>query len=239
MHIPDGILPVAVSAAGYVTASAGTWYAIKQIEKKDDPRAEIPKAALLAAAFFVATWVHIPIPPTSVHLLLGGLMGVLLGWYAVPSLLIGLFLQAVMFQHGGIVTLGVNTTLFASSAIAAHYIFQLRSRILPKREAIAVALLGFLGGTMGVLVIVGMAFSVLILTIPGTIDVAAERASITALAVAHLPLALVEGVATAFIVRYIYKVRPEILGPVREAPPAESPAEAVSKPAMTPSAAGD
>lgn len=228
MHIPDGILPVAVSAAGYVAAGAGTWYALKQIKKKEDPRAEIPKAALLAAAFFVATWVHIPVPPTSVHLLLGGLMGVLLGWYAVPALLIGLFLQAVMFQHGGIVTLGVNTTLFAVPAIVAHYVFKLRHAFLPKKQAVAAGIFGGLGGAVGVVGTVVMAFSVLILTIPGTIDVAAERASITALALAHLPLALVEGVATGFVVSYIYRVRPEILGRVKEAPAADGATEAIA-----------
>lgn len=228
MHIPDGILPVAVSAAGYVTAGAGTWYALKQIEKKEDPRAEIPKAALLAAAFFVSTWVHIPIPPTSVHLILGGLMGILLGWYAVPSILIGLFLQAVMFQHGGIVTLGVNTTMIAFPAIVAHYVFKMRHYVLKGNQSMSAGVFGFLGGATGVLLTILIAFSVLILTVPGNIDVAAERTAITALAIAHLPLALIEGVATGFVVSYLHKVRPEILGSTPQhlsAEPAGEPVE--------------
>ena len=37
------------------------------------------------------------------HLVLNGLMGLLLGWLAVPAILVALFLQALLFQFGGFV----------------------------------------------------------------------------------------------------------------------------------------
>jgi len=77
----------------------------------------IPQAAVLAAAFFVASLVSVPVGPSSVHLLLNGLMGLLLGWAAVPALLVALLLQAVFFGYGGVAVLGVNTMNVAVPAL--------------------------------------------------------------------------------------------------------------------------
>ena len=93
MHIPDGILPLGISAVGYATGGAATWYSLRKITQKKNSQASIPKASLLTAAFFVASWIHIPVPPASVHLVLNGLLGAVLGYYAFPAILIGLFFQ--------------------------------------------------------------------------------------------------------------------------------------------------
>jgi cobalt/nickel transport system permease protein len=70
---------------------------------------EVPKVAILSSVFFVASLIHVPLGPSSVHLILNGIMGVLLGWTAFPAILVALALQGVLFQFGGITTLGVNT----------------------------------------------------------------------------------------------------------------------------------
>ena len=111
------------SVAGYATAGAATWYSLRKINQREDPQAGVPAAALLTAGFFVASWIHIPIPPTSVHLVLNGLLGAVLGYYAFPAILIGLFFQAVMFQHGGLSTLGVNATIMGVPALIAYLSF--------------------------------------------------------------------------------------------------------------------
>ena len=72
---------------------------------------------MLSAVFFVASLVHIPIGPTSVHPLLNGLMGIVLGWAAVPAILVALLLQAVFFGFGGITVLGVNVVNMAVPAL--------------------------------------------------------------------------------------------------------------------------
>ena len=71
------------------------------------------------AAFFVASLVHIRIGPTSVHLLLNGLAGVLLGLRAGPSIAVGLTLQAVLIGHGGFSALGVNICVMTIPALFA------------------------------------------------------------------------------------------------------------------------
>jgi cobalt/nickel transport system permease protein len=211
MHIPDGILPAAASVAGYATTAGATWYSIRKINESENPQESVPKAALLTAAFFVASWVHIPIPPTSVHLVLNGLLGVVLGYYAFPAILIGLFFQAVMFQHGGLTSLGVNATMMGIPALLAYFVFKLRFHLKLGDNRVWTGIFGFLGGALGLGIAVLLAFTILITTIPGNIDVAAERSSIMALTLAHVPLILIEGLFTALVVVFLQRVKPELL----------------------------
>jgi len=210
MHIPDGILPAAVCIGGYATTGAATWYSLRKINQKENPQESIPKASLLTAAFFVASWIHIPVPPTSVHLVLNGLLGAVLGYYAFPAILIGLFFQAVMFQHGGLTTLGVNAAMMGLPALLACYLFKLRN-VFGKESRVWTGLFGFLagGGGLGLAAIISLI--VLITTIPAHLDVGAERASIYALSLAHVPLIVIEGIFTALVVLFLQRVKPELL----------------------------
>lgn len=210
MHIPDGILPAAVLAGGYAASAALTYRAVKIIEQQEDPRAGMPRAALLTAAFFVASWIHIPIPPTSVHLVLNGLMGAILGAYAFPAILIGLFFQAVMFQHGGLTTLGVNALIMGAPALLAARIAGHGAYHTPSGLRIR----GFLAGAGGILLSALLAALLLILTIPTEINATVERAAILSLAIAHVPLAAIEGVLTSTVLGFMQRVRPQTPAPI-------------------------
>ena len=210
MHIPDGILPVSVNAAGYAVTAATTWWSLRKINRRENPRADIPKASLLTAAFFVASWIHIPVPPTSVHLVLNGLLGAILGYFAFPAILIGLFFQAVMFQHGGLTTLGVNAVVMGVPALAAHYIFRLRhAGGDPSR--VKTGVFGFLAGAGALAASVLLFVTILLTNMPADIDVATERQAIMLLAMAHIPLIFIEGTFTALVAVYIQRVRPRML----------------------------
>ena len=104
MHIAEGVLSAPVLITGAVVAAGAVAYGLKKL----DPR-QVMMAAILGAAFFVASLIHIPVGPSSVHLLLNGLLGVLLGWSAVPVIFVGLLLQAILYGFGGLTVLGVNT----------------------------------------------------------------------------------------------------------------------------------
>ena len=210
MHIPDGVLPAGVCAAGYAVTVPITWYSIRRINKQGDPRENIPKASLLTAAFFVVSWIHIPVPPASVHLVLNGLLGAVLGYYAFPAILIGLFFQAVMFQHGGLTTLGVNAIIMGVPALLSYYIFRLRNF---RREGgrIKAGIFGFLAGFVAIAVSVSIFVPVLIFFIPSGFDVAAERAAVLTLAVAHVPLMFIEGAFTTVVAVFLHRVRPKLL----------------------------
>jgi len=210
MHIPDGILPVPVTAAGYAATAAVTWYSVRKINQQENPRREIPKASLLTAAFFVVSWIHIPVPPTSVHLVLNGLLGAMLGYFAFPAILIGLFFQAVMFQHGGLTTLGVNAMIMGFPAIIAYYIFRLRE-LGNKQSVRKTAIFGFLAGAVAIVLSVVMFVVILINFLPADLDIATERAAIYTLAIAHLPIMAIEGVITSLVAVFLQRVRPELL----------------------------
>jgi len=210
MHIPDGILPAAVCVGGYATAGAATWYSLRKIGHEENPQQGIPKASLLTAAFFVASWIHIPVPPTSVHLVLNGLLGAVLGYYAFPAILIGLFFQAVMFQHGGLTTLGVNAAVMGLPALLSYHIFGLR-HVFAKESRTWTGVFGFLAGAGGLGISVLFSLALLVTTIPAHLHVEAERASIYALSLAHVPLMALEGVFTALVVLFLQRVKPELL----------------------------
>ena len=210
MHIPDGILPLPVTAAGYAATVAVTWYSVRKINQKENPREDIPKASLLTAAFFVASWIHIPVPPASVHLVLNGLLGAVLGYFAFPAILIGLFFQAVMFQHGGLTTLGVNAMIMGLPAIIAHYIFRLR-KFGNKESRRKTGVFGFLSGAVALGISVAMFVVILLTSIPADLDIGTEQVAIYTLAIAHLPLIAIEGVITSLLAVFLQRVRPKIL----------------------------
>jgi cobalt/nickel transport system permease protein len=210
MHISDGILPISISIAGYVAASSITYYNIKKINKMDEPEKEIPKVSILTACFFISSTIHIPIPPTSIHMLLIGIMGILLGNFSFLAVIIGLFFQAVIFGHGGIVSLGINSVIFGFPALCCSYLYKvLKPYIINKLRC---GTIGFLIGLLGVLISTLMFVGIMIMFIPSDINVVAEKYAIIMLAVGHIPLAIMEGIITGGILIYIMKVNKKLLG---------------------------
>lgn len=196
MHISEGVLSAPVLIAGGVLAVAGTVVGLKKIDYDG-----VARVGILAATFFVASLVHVPIGLSSVHLIMNGLVGLLLGWAAVPAILVALLLQAVFFQFGGITTLGVNTVIMALPALLCFYLF---GPLMHKnRKVFLVA--GFACGFFAVLLsalIVGLA---LMFTEENFFTVAAL------VAVANLPIMIIEGIVTAFCVVFLKKVQPGML----------------------------
>lgn len=148
MHIPDGILPTSVCLAGYATTGVATWVSLRKINQKENPRESIPKASLLTAAFFVASWIHIPVPPTSVHLVLNGLLGVVLGYYAFPGCFDRLVLPGGDVSARRIDNFGCQCYHDGRAALLAYYLFRLRNKF-PEDSKIATGLMGFFGGAAG------------------------------------------------------------------------------------------
>ena len=118
VHIADGILAPEVWVTGFIITGLILIYVLKRT-----PAEEIPKISLVTSAVFIASLIHIPIGPTSVHLILAGLAGILLGRASFPAIFIALLLQAFLFQHGGITTLCINTLNIGVTALISSGIF--------------------------------------------------------------------------------------------------------------------
>jgi cobalt/nickel transport system permease protein len=124
VHIADGVLTLPWLVGGFALAGLVAAWGTYRLRDED-----IPRVALLAAAFFVASLLHVRLGPTSVHLLLNGLVGVVLGRRAALAIPLGLFLQAAIFVHGGFTTLGVNACVMILPAILSGWLFSLLHRV--------------------------------------------------------------------------------------------------------------
>jgi cobalt/nickel transport system permease protein len=197
MHISEGILSAPVLITGAALTATAVGHSLKKMEDK-----EVPKVAILSSVFFVASLIHVPVGPSSVHLILNGIIGILLGWAAFPAILVALALQGVLFQFGGITTLGVNTLNMALPAIICFYLF---NRGIKGENNFIALMLAFVCGFLAVLLSGVMVAVALVFTGEPFIQVA------KLVLIAHLPVMILEGVLTTFCIGFLRKVRPEIL----------------------------
>jgi ABC-type Co2+ transport system permease subunit len=124
VHISDGVLTTPWLAAGFVLAALLLGLAAWRIRDE-----EVPRVAILTAAFFVSSLIHIRVGPTSIHLLLTGLVGVMLGRRSALAIAVGLLLQMMLIGHGGWTTLGINTCVMTLPALLCWLLFQALHRI--------------------------------------------------------------------------------------------------------------
>lgn len=199
MHISEGVLsaPVLITGAAFSIVCLGIG-----LKKIDEDR--IPLIAVLSSAFFIASLIHVPIilTPTSVHLILNGICGLLLGWAAFPAILVALFLQAILFQFGGITTLGVNTMIMAFPSIVCFYLFNWLVRRDEKwiwiSASFACGAISIFGS--GLLLAVSLVFT-------GEQFIQAAKLVIFA----HIPVMIIEGFITSFCIAFLKKAKPQLL----------------------------
>jgi len=198
MHIADGVLSAPVLISGIALSIAGIGYGLQRLDYE-----RIPQVAVLSSAFFVASLIHLPIGFSSVHLVLNGLLGLILGWVAFPALAIALFLQAILFGFGGISTLGINVFNLALPAILCFYLFHHAARHT-RRESLQF-LCGFLAGALAII------FSTCLIALSLFWSGEEFIGVIRLVLIAHIPVMIVEGIITGFIVVFLQQVRPELL----------------------------
>jgi len=198
MHISEGVLSPAVLIGGAVLTAAGVAAGMKDLDQQ-----EIPSMGILSAAFFVASLIHVPVGPVSAHLVLNGMLGLILGLRAFPAILVGVALHALLFQFGGITTLGVNTLNMALPAVLCYYFFGWGLKSGPGRPAFIFA--AFAAGFCAVLLAGIMVGFCLYLT--GEAFLPAAKLVVAA----HLPVMVIEGIVTAACVSFLKKVKPDLL----------------------------
>jgi cobalt/nickel transport system permease protein len=204
VHISDGVLRGPWLAAGF--ALAGVLVLLAMFRVRDE---EIPRIALLSAAFFVATLMHLPLGPTRVHLLLNGLVGVVLGRRAPLAIVMGLALQAVLLGHGGFTTIGVNACVMTLPALLAAALFAGLRRLpwFGRGSNTITWLCGCLLGMVSVLAT--LVLQAIVLLWGGAED---WHQIVWLVFYAHLPIVALEGVVLGFTVNFLARVKPEMLG---------------------------
>ncbi|MDR3265842.1 MAG: cobalt transporter CbiM [Synergistaceae bacterium] len=197
MHISEGFLTPQMLAAGWAVAGVGAVVGLKKM----DPD-KIVRVAVFSSVFFLASLINVRVGPGSTHLSLLAPMGLVLGWSVFPAVLVALLLQAVLLQFGGILVLGANTVNMALPGLVVHLLF---SGAILRSGDIAAAAFSFAAGFLAVILgALGVGFF-LNLSDPGM------TGAVKVLFVAHVPLALIEGAVTLFMVGFLRKTAPDIL----------------------------
>ncbi|MBN2135559.1 MAG: cobalt transporter CbiM [Acidobacteria bacterium] len=191
MHIADGIIPAGICAAADAVAMGGVYLGGRRIDAE-----EIPKMGVMAAALFTVSLIHFPIAGTSIHLGLFGLAGILLGLRSFPVVFITLLFQSLIFQHGGLVSVGLNSINMGLGALLGWVIWKMKPLHMVPRA--------FLAGFAGIIlpaVLMALEFRL-----------AEYGKGIFYLLSVYLPVAAIEGVITAGATGFLIKAKPELLG---------------------------
>jgi len=196
MHISDGVLPLSVTVGGYVASAALVAWSGRRTRSE-----ELPKLAVMTAAFFVASLVHVPFGPTSVHLIIPGLTGALLGSSAFLSIGLGLLLQSLLFQFGGLTALGANTLMMGLPALICGWFFQKLKGRTPLRQAMVGGLMGAIGTTLAAIILA------VLLATGGEDFFGVAKIGL----LAHIPVIIIEAVVSAFTIGFLARVKPALL----------------------------
>lgn len=196
MHIVDGALAGPIVIGGVALAAGGIALGLRSL-----PMERIPAAGVLSATFFIASLIHVPVGPSSVHLILNGLAGVILGWAAFPALFVGLLLQAVFFGFGGVTVLGINTLNIALPAVIAGAVCRPGIR---RGTPVAAALWGGIGGALAI------ALTTLFVAVSLMLSGEEFAAAAKLVFFAHIPVMAIEGLLTAAAVTLVWRVKPEL-----------------------------
>ncbi|RBW43915.1 cobalt transporter CbiM [Psychromonas sp. B3M02] len=197
MHIVDGALSSPVLISGAVLSAIGVFIGLKKMDYD-----HLPLVGVLASVFFIASYIHLPLGFSSVHLIMNGLLGIILGWVAFPALLVALLLQVIFFGFGGLLVLGVNTLNIALPAVLIYYLCYKGVRNDSPKIA---AIWGAVGGAGAIFITALMvAFA---LALSGESFVLAAKAVLPA----HIPIMVIEGFVSYAAVYLIHTVKPEFI----------------------------
>lgn len=210
MHMSDALVSPAVATAAGVGAAlliAAATSKVKQIRRDDI----IPLMGVMGAFVFAAQMINFTIPGTgsSGHVIGGVLLSAILGpWAAFITLCSVLIIQCLVFADGGLLALGCNILNMAATSCLIAYPLIYRpiagKSFKPWRitlASVAASITALEIGALGV-----------------TLET--ELSGITALPTStflafmlpiHLAIGAIEGIATAAVLCFLAKYRPETL----------------------------
>lgn len=205
MHLPDGFLSPPVWAALDVLA-VGTVAGCAVQLRRNVPEEVVPRMGMLGAFVFAAQMVNVPVGVgTSGHLLGGVLVAAMVGPAAATIVMTAVFVtQCLLFQDGGILALGANiVNMGVSGTIGGYLLLRGLIRVVPRRLRDGVVF-----GAAWFTVVCTSALVSIELALSGTVPLGP---SLTAMVAVHAVIGLVEGAITVAVVRFVERVRPEVL----------------------------
>lgn len=109
LHIPDGMLSVAISLLMWALTAVILGVALRRVNTSLNER-QIPLMGIMAAFIFAAQMINFPVAGgTSGHLLGGTLAAIVLGpWAGMVTMTAVVIVQGLLFQDGGLLVMGAN-----------------------------------------------------------------------------------------------------------------------------------
>lgn len=215
MHIPDGYLSPATSAAFYAVM-APVWYFASRRSEKSLKLRQLPLLAFGAAFSFVIMMFSIPIPGGSTgHMTGGAVVAIALGpWAGVVAMSITLALQAFLFGDGGILALGANCFNMAFLvSVVGYYSYRVLAAGAPGpgRRFLAAAVAAYLALNASALAAaVELGLQPIIAAGPDGRPLYAPYGlgiSVPAMAIPHLLFfGVIEAAGTALVVTYVFRM---------------------------------
>ncbi|MDE5839488.1 MAG: energy-coupling factor ABC transporter permease [Muribaculaceae bacterium] len=210
MHMSDALVSPAVAAGAGIAAAALIGVAASKVKhiRRDDI---IPLMGVMGAFVFAAQMINFTIPGTgsSGHVIGGILLSAILGpWAAFITLCSVLIIQCLVFADGGLLAMGCNILNMAATSCLIAYPLIYRpiagSTLKPWRVTMASIVASIVALETGA---VGVTFE----TELSGITALPTKTFLTFMLPIHLVIGAIEGVATAAVLCFIAKYRPETL----------------------------
>ena len=206
LHAPDGFFSLPVAIAGYVAAAVFIGIAIRQTNKNINERI-VPMMGVMAAFIFAAQMLNFPVAGgTSGHLIGGALAAIILGpWAAILVMTAVVGLQALLFQDGGLVVLGINLlNMSIMSVLAGYGAYWVFRKLGTSFKHLMIG--GFIAAWVSV--VIAAASTALMLGMSGTTPLALALPAMTGV---HMLIGIGEGLITVFALSFIHAARPALL----------------------------
>jgi len=209
MHMADALISPAVGATAWAATAGLIRYSSRKLKKTmDDHR--IPLMGVMGAFIFAAQMINFTIPATgsSGHLGGGLILAIVLGPYAgFLTLASVLIVQALFFADGGLLALGCNILNlgFFPCFVAYPWIYR---KITDNRHGRGIVTAGALAASVAGLQLGSLA--VVLETLLSGISELHLGTFLMLMQPVHLAIGVVEGIATAAVVLFVSKVRPEV-----------------------------
>ena len=200
MHIPDGFLTLPVLISTNAASIAVLYPSIKKINKHLTNN-RIPLMGISAAFVFTSQMLSFPVfTGTSVHISGAVLISVLLGPFSGILLTSSaVILQSLLFQHGGILTLGANILNIAIIQCILGYLIY---KAFPENKKIP-----GIGFATFFSKIIASAFCAFELILSGTIPL---KSGLIGLLSSHFIVGIIEGIVLSTVFGIIIKLKPDL-----------------------------
>lgn len=214
MHIMDGILSPLWSAVWFIVAAPFIMVGLIKIAKKrrENP-AYISLLALMGATIFIVSVWHIPVPVTGScsHPCGVALSAIIVGPFESAVLaFIALFIQ-LFLAHGGITALGANTvSMGLVGGFLGYGVYMLLRKVKTPLWA-AAGIAGFIGDIMTYVTTAGQ----IALSLHPEEPMLYWSLFSAGFLPTQVPLAIIEFVLTAAVVRYVATTKPEMIEGLR------------------------